>query len=105
MPAPITHPKIEDVPLAAVLHALSDPVRLSIVALAAEEDGLPCRAFETAIPKSTMSHHWRILREAGIIRQEGRGTSRINSLRREELDARFPGLLGNVLEQYRRESP
>ena len=99
MPAPIPHPSLDDVPLAAMLHALGDPVRLSIVAMAAEEDGLPCRAFETAIPKSTMSSHWRVLREAGLIRQEGRGTARINSLRKAEVDARFPGLLDAVLAQ------
>ena len=97
MPAPIDHPRLDDVSLASVLHALSDPVRLAIVRMAAEEDGLPCRAFERTIPKSTMSGHWRVLRGAGLIRQEGRGTARINSLRRAEVEARFPGLLETVL--------
>jgi DNA-binding transcriptional ArsR family regulator len=93
----ITHPAIEHVALTTVMAALSDPVRLSIVRLAASEHGLPCRAFEQQIPKSTLSHHWRVLREAGLIRQEGQGTSRMNFLRRAEFDGRFPGLLDAVL--------
>lgn len=80
-----------------VLHALADPVRLEIVRLAAAHPRLPCNRFFDEIPKSTMSHHWRVLREAGVIRQEGHGAARLNSLRREELDHRFPGLLEAIL--------
>jgi DNA-binding transcriptional ArsR family regulator len=93
----ILHPEIDTVPLTALMSALADPVRLSIVRLAADSEGLPCRAFEERIPKSTMSHHWRVLRQAGLIRQQGEGTSRRNYLRRAELDERFPGLLDAVL--------
>lgn len=99
MPTTIVHPSLDDVPLTALLRALADPVRLSIVRMAAREDGLPCRAFEEAIPKSTMSHHWRILRESGLIRQESQGVSKVNMLRRREIDERFPGLLAAVLAQ------
>lgn len=80
-----------------VLYALSDPVRLEIVRLAAKHPQLPCNRFLTEIPKSSLSHHWRVLREAGVIRQEGQGTSKLNSLRSSELESRFPGLLTAVL--------
>jgi len=70
---------------------------LEIVRLAARHPQLPCNRFIEEISKSTMSHHWRVLREAGLIRQVGEGTSRLNSLRREELDKRFPGMLDFVL--------
>ena len=93
----IPHPSLDDVPIEAVLTALADPVRLSIVRMAVAEDCLPCSAFIAAIPRSTMSHHWRVLRDAGIIRQEPNGRQKLNSVRRAELDARFPGLLDAVL--------
>lgn len=96
MPREIQHPHIDDIALASVFDALRDPVRLSIVQLADAEPGLPCGAFEERIPKSTMSHHWRILRQSGLIRQEPDGTTRRNYLRREEIDGRFPGLLDAV---------
>ncbi|MEL7061662.1 MAG: helix-turn-helix transcriptional regulator [Acidobacteriota bacterium] len=93
----ISHPDLADVTLSAVLQALSDPVRLEIVRQAANRDALPCNAFIGCIPKSTLSHHWRVLREAGLLRQCYEGTQKLNSLRREELDARFPGLIDAVL--------
>lgn len=102
MPRPMNHPDIKDVQVHQVLHALSDPVRLEIVRLAARHPQLPCNRFLTEIPKSSLSHHWRVLRESGVIRQEGHGTSRLNSLRSKELEARFPGLLQAVLEAARR---
>ena len=97
MARPIPHPSLDDVPIEAVLTALADPVRLSIVRMADAQDCLPCSAFIAAIPRSTMSHHWRVLREAGVIRQEPNGTQQLNSVRRAELEARFPGLLDAVL--------
>lgn len=98
MPRALTHPDLAKVPLTSVMHALSDPVRLRIVMMAAAAAGpLPCKSFIDAIPKSTLSHHWRVLREAGLLRQESVGTTRQNTLRRAELDARFPGLLDAIL--------
>ncbi len=97
MPRQLSHPELADISLAAVLHALSDPVRLEIVRLAAAHTDLPCNAFFDQIPKSTLSHHWRVLREAGLIRQRHEGTQKLNALRRDEVDARFPGLLDAVL--------
>jgi DNA-binding transcriptional ArsR family regulator len=94
---PIAHPELDEIELAAVLHALSDPVRLRIVAGLARADDRSCGSFELPVTKSTCTHHFKVLREAGIIRQRQAGTARLNTLRREELDARFPGLLATIL--------
>jgi DNA-binding transcriptional ArsR family regulator len=94
------HPATEDLEMAAVLHALSDPHRLQIVRALAEDypEPRPCGTFGLEITKSTLTHHFRVLREAGVIEQRQEGTARLNSLRREDLDQRFPGLLDAVLE-------
>ncbi|WP_354638949.1 ArsR/SmtB family transcription factor [Kitasatospora camelliae] len=94
LPEPAPH----EIRLECVLHALADPVRLRIVAdLAAAEGELNCLAIDVPVTKSTSTHHFRVLREAGVIRQVRRGTSKMNSLRREELGALFPGLLDSVI--------
>jgi len=93
----IAHPTRGQLELSAVLHALSDPVRLKIVAALAAEDEQSCASFDVPVTKSTCTHHFKVLREAGVIRQRQQGTSRLNTLRREDLDARFPGLLESVL--------
>jgi DNA-binding transcriptional ArsR family regulator len=93
--APATEPTLED-----VLGALSDPVRMRIVrTLAAEEGGRACGTFDLPVTKSTASHHFKVLREAGVIRQEERGRTKHTTLRRDELEARFPGLLALVLRE------
>ncbi len=97
----IAHPKRAEIELSAVLHALSDPVRLRIVsALAAAEGGdeLTCGSFDVPVTKATCTHHFKVLREAGIIRQRQEGTARLNTLRRDDLEARFPGLLATILQ-------
>jgi len=92
------HPKTEDIEMPAVLHALSDPQRLRIVrVLAADSAPRRCGSFDLDITKSTLTHHFRVLREAGVIEQRVEGTARLNSLRRDDLDERFPGLLDAVL--------
>jgi DNA-binding transcriptional ArsR family regulator len=92
------HPARNEIELPAVLQALSDPQRLHIVReLASDLEPRPCGTIEMPVTKSTMTHHFRVLREAGVIRQERHGTTKLTSLRREDLDTRFPGLLNAVL--------
>ena len=93
----IPHPAREELELATVLHALSDPVRLRIVAGLARADDRSCGSFELPVTKSTCTHHFKVLREAGVIRQRQQGTSRLNTLRRDDLDARFPGVLDTIV--------
>lgn len=91
------HPRVDEIELPEVLHALSDPVRLEIVRLLADEQERPCSAVEAKVAKSTLSHHFKVLREAGITFTRANGTHRLVTLRTEELEERFPGLLGSVL--------
>ena len=94
----IAHPKPAEIELSAVLHALSDPVRLQIVAgLAGSAEARSCSSFAVPVTKSTCTHHFKVLREAGVIHQRQEGTARLNTLRRDDLEARFPGLLATVL--------
>jgi DNA-binding transcriptional ArsR family regulator len=93
----LSHPHREDLRLAAVLHALSDPMRLKIVVGLAAGEERTCKSFELPVVKSTCTHHFRVLREAGVIHQRLEGTTKLNSLRRSDLDLRFPGLLDAVL--------
>jgi DNA-binding transcriptional ArsR family regulator len=83
--------------LATILHALSDPIRLLIVAKLADGQEHTCGSFGLPIAKSTSSHHFRVLREAGIVQQRIDGKCRLNRLRAEQLEQRFPGLLDAVL--------
>ena len=95
---PIPHPTREALELSTVLHALSDPTRLRIVAGLAGDGERACGAFALPVTKSTCTHHFKVLREAGVIRQRQEGTARLNTLRRDDLDARFPGLLATILD-------
>ena len=93
------HPGRDEIELAAVLHALSDPVRLLMVrGLAGALEGRSCGSFDVPVTKSTCTHHFKVLREAGVIQQRQEGTKRVNTLRDEDLEARFPGLLSTILE-------
>jgi DNA-binding transcriptional ArsR family regulator len=95
----LTHPERDALTFIDVMSALSDPLRLAIVANLADGAEMPCTAFELPVSKSTQSWHFRTLREAGIIRQRDEGTRRLNSLRRDDVDARFPGLLGLAVRE------
>ncbi|MFF5720908.1 ArsR/SmtB family transcription factor [Streptomyces buecherae] len=101
-PAPsgrvLDHPDTDDIRLEHVLHALSDPMRLRIVCRLATDGGeLACSVFDLPVSKSTCTHHFRVLRESGVIQQIYRGTAKMSLLRTEELERLFPGLLDSVL--------
>ncbi|MFE7644850.1 ArsR/SmtB family transcription factor [Streptomyces phaeoluteigriseus] len=101
----LPHPRREEIRLEAVLHALSDQMRLRIVReLAADGDELSCSHFDLPVTKSTTTHHFRVLREAGVVRQVYRGTAKLNGLRKDDLDDLFPGLLDAVLDAAAHES-
>jgi DNA-binding transcriptional ArsR family regulator len=95
----IVHPTRDELELGAILHALSDSVRLRIVAELARSGGeFTCGSFALPVTKSTCTHHFKVLRESGLIQQRPQGTTRLNRLRRADVDARFPGLLETVLQ-------
>ncbi len=101
----LAHPAREDIRIEAVLHALADPVRLCVVReLAAADQELTCSRFDLPVTKSTTTHHFRVLRESGVVQQIYRGTAKMNGLRREDLEELFPGLLDSVLEAANRQA-
>ena len=94
----IGHPDLSEVPLQRFLEALTDPVRRRIVAqLAQAPEDMSCGTFDTPVSLSTLTHHFTVLREAGLIRQYYVGTTKYNALRADETDHRFPGLLAALL--------
>ena len=98
---PFAHPPFDDIALPALLSALADPIRLTIVRnLYGSRDGLCCgdAAPLNHLPKSTLSNHFRVLREAGLIRTEKHCLQHISRLRRAEIDKKFPGLLKLLLK-------
>ncbi len=99
-----SHPALRNVPLHAVLQALSDPCRIAIVKelLGAKGRALACNEVRLSISKATRSHHFDVLREAGIIYTEVEGTKCMTSLRREELNRHFPGLLQLIARAERK---
>jgi DNA-binding transcriptional ArsR family regulator len=102
---PLFHPSIEDISVEAILHALSDPVRVAIFAdIAGSTCSQTCSNFvnisERAIPKSTLSQHFKALREAGLIRGERRGVEMHNTSRCAEIEKRFPGLIKAIVNAH-----
>jgi DNA-binding transcriptional ArsR family regulator len=93
----IAHPVPEQLSLETVLHALSDPVRLEIVRALGDHAEMPCGRLPVGVSKSTLTHHLKVLRDAGLTRTRSEGVQRLVSLRREDVEVRFPGLLGCVL--------
>lgn len=91
------HPSRGELELPGVLHALSDPARLEIVRRLAQGDSPSCGTFELGLSKATLSHHFKVLREAGVVRTRPDGRKRLLTLRSDDLNARFPGLLDAVL--------
>ena len=106
---PLLHPSIGDVTVEGILHALSDPVRVAIFAAIATSDcSRNCSNFltvsEREIPKSTLSQHFKILRDSGLIRSERQGVEMHNVSRCEEIGGRFPGLIPAILEAHKVQS-
>lgn len=101
------HPAREEIALTKVLHALSDPIRLDLVRrLDACGEERCCGSFQDLpIAKSTATHHWRVLRLSGVVAAREEGTRKFHRLRRDDLDARFPGLLDSVLAASAAEAP
>src|SRR6266853_3707182 len=103
---PLFHPSIEDVTVEAILHALSDPIRVAIYAdIVGSDCSQNCSNFlkvsNKAIPKSTLSQHFKALREAGLIRGEPIGVEMHNTSRCAEIDKRFPGLIAAIVKAHK----
>jgi DNA-binding transcriptional ArsR family regulator len=102
---PLVHPPIDEVSVEGILHALSDPVRVAMYAdIVGQECTQSCSNYLTVgnktIPKSTLSQHFKILREAGLIRSERRGVEMHNTSRCAELEQRFPGLIRAIVTAH-----
>lgn len=107
MPDAEGHPAPEDMELGKIFAALADPLRRKVVLTLLQEDGetpRACGTFGMPVAKATRTHHFRVLREAGLIFQVDRGNGRLSSLRRSELDQRFPGLLDLLMHEAAREA-
>ena len=90
-------PAREEISLAKVLHALSDPLRLEIVLTLAGSGEVSCGCFGLDMPKSTLSHHFKVLRNAGVVATKREGKAWVNRLRRDDLEALFPGVLDSIV--------
>jgi DNA-binding transcriptional ArsR family regulator len=102
---PLFHPAVADVSVEGILHALSDPVRVAIfAAIVGSSCSQTCSNFlqvsEQDIPKSTLSQHFKALRESGLIRSERRGVELHNTTRCREIDQRFPGLIAAIVKAH-----
>lgn len=93
----LVHPPVRDLRLVDVLHALADPTRLTIVSTLRESGERACGSFPVTVAPSTLTHHFRVLREAGVVRQREDGKHRWTALRDEDLESRFPGVLETIL--------
>ena len=106
---PLFHPSIEDVTVEGILHALSDPVRVAIYSdIVGSDCSYNCSNFlkvsEKNIPKSTLSQHFKALREAGLIRGERHGVEMHNTSRCSEIENRFPGLIAAIVHAHKVQS-
>ena len=106
---PLFHPAVGDLTVEGIMHALSDPVRVAIfVQIAGSGCSHTCSNFlkvcEKPVPKSTLSQHFKALREAGLIRSERHGVEMLNTSRCAEIEQRFPGLVSSIVNAYRVQS-
>jgi DNA-binding transcriptional ArsR family regulator len=96
----LLHPDTEQLDLLDILHALSDPTRMTIVSTLRAGPERACGTFGVDVAPSTLTHHFRVLREAGVIRQREDGNKRWSALRSDDLQARFPGILDAIMAAY-----
>lgn len=99
---PLVHPALDSITVEGILHALSDPIRVEIFSqIAASDCAATCSSFlivkEKSVPKSTLSQHFKVLRESGLIRSERAGVEMRNTSRCAEIEARFPGLIQAIV--------
>ena len=99
---PYTHPDLRDVTLPAVMQALSDPCRIEILRTLMESGELACGDIPLTVSKATVSHHFSVLREAGLVLTRTEGTRCMTSVRRAELEKRFPGLLDLLMAEKKK---
>ncbi|GAA5196531.1 helix-turn-helix transcriptional regulator [Rugosimonospora acidiphila] len=103
--AALVHPDARDYDLLDVLHALADRTRMTIVRTLRTDPERACGTFPVDVAPSTLTHHFRVLREAGLIHQREEGNRRWTTLRLADLDGRFPGLLDSILAADKRAAP
>lgn len=96
----LEHPSAGSIDLLRVLHALSDPTRMQIVSVLHASGERACGTFPVDVAASTLSHHFKVLREAGVIHQRAEGRERVTALRSADLEERFPGLIGSLVRFY-----
>ena len=106
---PVFHPSAKDITVEGILHALSDPVRAQIFSeIVRAQCPQTCSTFldvsDRGVPKSTLSQHFKVLREAGLIRSERKGVEMHNTPRRDEIDDRFPGLIAAIIGAHQRQT-
>ena len=105
---PLLHPALEAITVEGILHALSDPIRVEIFARIADAGSPNCSTFltvgEKSVPKSTLSQHFKVLREAGLVRSERVGVEMRNTARCAEIEKRFPGLLPAIIDALKAQS-
>ncbi|MFD7826902.1 ArsR/SmtB family transcription factor [Kitasatospora sp. NPDC059803] len=98
----LTHPATGEIDLLDVLHALSDPTRMTIVRILRAEPERACGTFPVDVAPSTLSHHFKVLRESGLIHQREEANRKFSALRAVDLEQRFPGLLDTILAAHAR---
>lgn len=98
----LIHPAPRDISLPGVLYAMGDATRLQMVLCLSQTDSVCCGSLTQDLPKSTLTRHFRVLRENGVIAQEVRGRQLVNTLRYDVLNARFPGLLDAILNSAKK---
>ncbi len=95
------HPNIDQMNVSTILHALGDPVRLNIIKNLTTNTETTCACCNINLQKSALSHHFRVLRESGLIRVRIEGKQRFLSIRYDELEQRFPGLLDSIIKNIK----